>query len=990
MLGFDSLEHLKERNLKESGFVDDLTRSEFINIINKKGLVINFESSWIKKDGTCIQVSENARAIYDDKENIVFYDGVAADITERKTAEKMLKESEERWKALVQDNPNLALQGYDKNGKTIYWNKTSESFYGYSSEEAIGVDLTDLIIPDELKGHVRDAIKEMFTTKTPIPASELKLMCKDGSLLDVFSSHSYFQVPGREPEMYCLDVDISELKQAENALKESEEKARQNNELLRSIMESPKGMIIFSLDPQYRYTSFTISHKEIMKNIWGADIKMGMNILDVIQKGGDRERAKHNFDQALKGEHTILNEEYGADEFRRTSWENRYSPIYSDTNKVVGLTVFVTDITERKQAEVELLNAEEKYRIITQASLDIIFILDKTGKIIFSNNTMATILGYQSNEFLGKSFTHFVPKKELPKYFKKLVDVFMHKEVIDFNTQVYHKDGNLLDVEINGKLIQHEGKLAALGTIRDITERKQAEETLKKSEEEHRFLFENTPNGVIYLNAKGEIVHANKAAEQILGVSITEMQGLKSCDPRWKAIREDGTVYPCEELPAFISLKTGQAIKNAKMCVYNPLCNSDKIININSLPKFKNNETKPYQVVTTFEDITAQKKAERELKESEEKYANAQAIAHLGHWELDIINNELTWSDEIYKIFGFESREFKISYDVFLESVHPDDREMVKAAYSNSLQNKTIYETEHRLLLKSGIVKCVQEKCITKFNDKGEPIRSLGTVLDITKRKKAEQLLKESNAAKDKIFSIIAHDLRSPFNSILGFSELLIENTQDFEVAEIKKYLGIINSSAKSTLVLLDNLLNWARSQTGKVDFIPEEIGLASIIQEIIELSNLSVKSKNISLNYSSLDEIEVYADENMLMVILRNLISNAIKFTNPNGKIDITALQNDNFIEIAVSDNGVGMKEETRKKLFDISANITTRGTANEKGSGLGLILCKEFVAKHGGKIWVESEVGKGSTFYFTLPYQSETIKENGDKNKNHNLENN
>lgn len=543
--------------------------------------------------------------LYSEKNEIPQILAVVENITERKLAEKALKESDERWKALLQDNPNLALQGYDKNGETIYWNKASETFYGYSSDEAIGRKLTDLIIPEELKGHVSAAIKEMFTNKTPIPASELKLKCKDGSLLDVFSSHSYFQVPGREPEMYCLDIDIS----------------------------------------------------------------------------------------------------------------------------------------ERKQAEAELLNAEEKYRIITQASLDIIFIIDKTGKIIFSNESMSQVLGYQPNEFLGKSFTNFVPKKEIPKYFIKLTDVYKHKEIRDFETQVYHKEGHLVDIEINGKLIKHEGKLVAQGTIRDISERKQAEEALKISEEEHRYLFENTPTGVIYLNTLGEITHANKAAVSILGISLKEMYGLKTCDPRWKATHEDGRDYRCEELPAIISLKTGKTIKNAIMYVFNPTSNSDTIIRINSLPKFKYNEAKPYQIITTFEDITKQTKAEKELLDSKEKYADAQAIAHLGHWEIDIINNNLTCSDEIYKMFDLDPDKFKVSYDTFLDHIHPDERDMVKEAYLSSIQNKTIFEIEHRVLLKSGIIKCVQEKCVTQYNVSGEPIRSLGTILDITERKKAEKKL---------------------------------------------------------------------------------------------------------------------------------------------------------------------------------------------------------------------------------------------------------
>jgi signal transduction histidine kinase len=258
----------------------------------------------------------------------------------------------------------------------------------------------------------------------------------------------------------------------------------------------------------------------------------------------------------------------------------------------------------------------------------------------------------------------------------------------------------------------------------------------------------------------------------------------------------------------------------------------------------------------------------------------------------------------------------------------------------------------------------------------GKVVKIYGDLVNITEQKTAElnlkaseQKLKIANATKDKFFSIIAHDLRSPFNHILGFSELLIEKVNSLKVSEREKYLGIINSSAKNTLALLDNLLNWAKSQTGQINFNPEKQVSSSICKEIIELLNPRAKNKNILLNYFESEEIIVFADPNMIKSILRNLISNAIKFTNSNGKIDIIALQNDNFIEIAVSDNGVGMNEETRNKLFSLETNETTIGTANEKGSGLGLILCKEFVEKHGGKIWVESELGKGSVFKFTLP---------------------
>lgn len=230
--------------------------------------------------------------------------------------------------------------------------------------------------------------------------------------------------------------------------------------------------------------------------------------------------------------------------------------------------------------------------------------------------------------------------------------------------------------------------------------------------------------------------------------------------------------------------------------------------------------------------------------------------------------------------------------------------------------------------------------------------------------------LKTLNNTKDKLFSIIGHDLRNPLSNVLGYSNLLIEKRGSLDIEESKRYLDIINLSAKNTFVLLDNLLNWAQTQTEQIKVYSKKIVLSSLIREVIDISNSSAKTKNITLNLIQSDEIVVDSDENMVKTVLRNLISNAIKFTKSGGEINVFTILKQNHIEIIVSDNGVGMNEETCKKLFDINTNITVPGTENEKGSGLGLVLCKEFTEKLGGNIWVESELNKGSDFRFTLPF--------------------
>jgi signal transduction histidine kinase len=232
-----------------------------------------------------------------------------------------------------------------------------------------------------------------------------------------------------------------------------------------------------------------------------------------------------------------------------------------------------------------------------------------------------------------------------------------------------------------------------------------------------------------------------------------------------------------------------------------------------------------------------------------------------------------------------------------------------------------------------------------------------------------KELTKEK-ATRDKLFSVIAHDLRSPFGVILGFTDLIKNKVSKLRNNEtVLQYLDHIKISAQNAQILLDNLLNWTTVQTGKIRYKPEKINLSTLIQEIIESINAAFEIKKIDLLFQPKVDAEVVVDSNMLQVILRNLISNALKFTKENGSVIISTNLIEHGIEVSVSDTGVGIKADLVRTLFSNEHNETNLGTANEKGSGLGLILCKDFVEKLGGTIWVESKEGLGSNFKFTLP---------------------
>lgn len=247
-----------------------------------------------------------------------------------------------------------------------------------------------------------------------------------------------------------------------------------------------------------------------------------------------------------------------------------------------------------------------------------------------------------------------------------------------------------------------------------------------------------------------------------------------------------------------------------------------------------------------------------------------------------------------------------------------------------------------------------------------------GNMIRIKQRKMIEFQnfeLKLRNSEKDKFFSIVAHDLKNPLSGIMRISEMMIEDSQECNKNEIEDNFRLINSTAESTYKLLENLLEWSMSQTGLMKYKPQNIDLAQLIKDKINDFSAAAKSKNISLKYFESTEFTVFADLNMLNTILRNLIANAIKYTGTDGTIEICSIQNAGFAEISVVDNGVGMEEDLISQLFQLTGGTSRKGTANEIGTGLGLVLCNELIKKQGGRIWAKSEPGKGSTFSFLIP---------------------
>jgi PAS domain S-box-containing protein len=375
----------------------------------------------------------------------------------------------------------------------------------------------------------------------------------------------------------------------------------------------------------------------------------------------------------------------------------------------------------------------------------------------------------------------------------------------------------------------------------------------------------------------------------------------------------------------------------------------------------------------TLTDITEREQVEQKLKVSETHYRRLFETAKDGILILDAYSGRIVdVNPYLIELLGYSYEEF-LGKELWEIGIFKNIDES-QAAFIE-LQNKGyVHFDDLPLETKNGKQIIVEYVSNVYLVDNLKVVQC--NIHDITDRKRAEDTLKENerhlrelNATKDKFFSIIAHDLKSPFTAIIGLSEILSEQVLKKDLEGIHEYASIIQKSSWQVMELLTNLIEWSRSQTGRMEFKPKDIELVELIDETIELFNDSASQKSITICKGLPVRINVIADRFMMSTIFRNLISNAIKFTNKGGTINISYVQKVSELMITISDSGVGIKKEAINKLFRIEESISTTGTEGEEGTGLGLLLCKEFVSKHGGSIWVESEPGKGTKFYFTIP---------------------
>jgi len=626
--------------------------------------------------------------------------------------------------------------------------------------------------------------------------------------------------------------------------------------------------------------------------------------------------------------------------------------------KPIGRVWSFRDVTIRKKAEQQLHLMAHTLKSVNES----ISITDVNNRILFVNAAFLKTYGYTEDELIGQDIAIVRPFGNDPELVDKILDLTANAgwqgELINRK-----KDGTDFPIKLSTTLIYDEKGVAIgmVGVAVDISDQKKSEKLLRESEEKYRLIIENQGEGIAMVDPDENFVFVNPAAEEIFGV---EPGGLVHRNLK-EFIAQEYIELIHEE-----SKKRAQNIKSTYEVEIITPAGVRKVILITATPQ-TNEEGQNIGTFGVLRDITERKQAEELLRRSEEKYRNLIESMPDGVYRSTHDGRFVELNDAMVKIMGYDSKEELMSIDITSELYfEPKDRESLVLNTDND--DLEVFPIKK----KDGSAVWIEDHGWYVRDKNGEIIFHEGILRDVTERKLAEfqlhkysEELQEMNATKDKFMSIIAHDLKTPFSSILGLSEILKSEFKNFDSESIEQYISLIYSTSKNTYRLLENLLDWARMQQGVMSFNPRPLLLRELVADIFEIISDGALKKQITLVNTIEEQIIIHADMNMIKTVLRNLVSNAIKFTSTHGKIEVSAFNQNGFIQINVKDNGTGIPKADINKLFKIGTSYSNRGTENEAGNGLGLILCEEFISKHSGKIWVESEVGKGSEFKILLP---------------------
>jgi PAS domain S-box-containing protein len=895
-----------------------------------------------------------------DNDELTLFQEVADDIAfalHDMELEEESKKAEEKNRVIIE----RALDGFcivNLEGKFLEANESYCRMVGYTREELLSMFLCDIEAiekPDEISRHIQKVIKkgsDLFETRH---------RRKDGTVIDIEASANYLDLD--EGQIFVFFRDITERKQAEEALRESEEK------FSRAFRSSPDRIAITTLDDG-RFVDVNDSY--ILYTGYSREEVIGHTTRELGSWPNPHDREK--IVKKLKEQGGVSNEEV---HLRIKSGEIRtslFSAEQIEINREPCMISVATDITERKQAEEALRESEEKFSRAFRSSPDMVAIttLDD-GRFVDVNDSYVHFAGYTREEVIGhtsKEFDTWPNPHDRERIVKKLKEQGrVYNEEVDLRT----KSGKIRTSLFSAEPIEINGKPCMISIATDITERKQAEEALRESEEKFSKAFRSSPDIICITTLKdGRYIEVNDSFTRVSGYSREEVIGRTS--------DEFNTWVPAEERDRMIRmlLENGR-IRNEE---FNTRSKSGKIQTMLMSAEVIEIGGEPC-IIGVLTDITERKKAEKALRESEEKFSKAFRSSP------DIISittlkdgRYIEVNDSFTRIAGY-SREEVIGRTttelntwaqagerdrmirILLEKGRVRNEEFITRSKSGKI---------HTMSISAEIIDIGGEPCIISVST------------DITERKQAEERqreadnLKELDRLRTELLANISHELRTPLSSIKGFATVLLEYEHKLKRHEKREYLETIDQNTDRLVELIEQLLDMSRLGAGMLSIEKAPTGISKLFQEVLAGVQVRAPGHRFTLDLpAKLPRARI--DSKRIRQVLDNLTDNAVKHSRAGTEITIRARKKGDEILVAVSDQGTGIPKNILPRVFERFFSSGKRHVAGTSGAGLGLSICKGLVEAHGGRIWIESEVGRGTTCFFTLPVYQRPGNDHGKK---------
>ena len=901
--------------------------------------------------------------IVDERGRVVQLTVFSRDITDEKKISEALKENEELFRTLVESAP-LGIYIYDPfDERFVYVNPTLRKLAKAHGVE--GVNLADYLTPESLE-LVKKRVRERLEGKRVSPQVDVEVIPPDGEKRLVRLHTALVRYKGRKA-MLAIVLDLTEEKRMQSLLEENEKKYR-------SVMESAADGILI-VDEAFRI----VSSNESAARIFGYNKEefLGRLIFDIVP-----EKMRTKFMKGIKRlnymdvsrftKRTIEVVGLGKDGYE-VPIELSFS-MY-EVNGRRFFTSIVRDISERKRMERDLREREERYRTIFEASPEAIVLFDGEGYIIDANNRVKEWIGYDRDELLGKSIDNLpCLSSESKKVAMEKLSRRLHSEDISaYDLEFLTKKGRTVFGRVRGTVVRNaEGDIiGTLVMISDVTQQKQFEKRLRESEEKFRVISSAAYDAIIMLDNEGNVSYWNKAAEKIFGYKSEEIIGknlhkiivpkdfyipYKKGFEKFKSTGEGAAVGRTLELPA---LRKDGTEFSAELSL--------------SSVKIKGK----WNAIGIVRDISKRKEIEKEIRirdEAIKSSINGIAIT-------DSMGNIIYVNNSFLKMWKYDKAEEVIGKPIIsFWDINENYRKVM-----GKLVNAGGWTGELIAKRKDGLTFPVQLS-INFVRDENNKINNIfASFVDITEQKKAEEKLlreqkrikmqniqlKKLDRIKSEFLNITSHELRTPMSAIKGYAQMIFKEALGPITDEQKKALNVVLRNINRLDNLIRDILDVSRLESGTMKFLPEHVDIKEMVLQVVETMQSSAETKKIQIKTEIQENLpRLFVDPERIKQVIINIINNAIKVSPENSTV-IVRVKKDKKDKILfeIQDFGKGIPKNKQKKIFETFYQVDSGMDRKFGGAGLGLAISRGIILSHGGKIWVNSKLGEGSTFKFTLP---------------------